>query len=114
MSGDDHSRLRGALAELAEHGGQPDLYDRVVRTSRRLRRRAALTVAGAAASVAVAIGAGVAASPGGPLPVAPAPPPAISPQPAMRPEVIPTAPSYGATPGATLPEPPKKPLEQGG
>jgi hypothetical protein len=81
---DDFNRLRGAMNDLAEHGGSPDLYERALHTSRRLRRRSALATGATAAAGVVAIVTGVALSSGG-VP-GPTPPPG-----AQSPTVIPTA-----------------------
>jgi hypothetical protein len=79
----DFNRLRGAMTDLAEHGGSPDLYERTLHTSHRLRRRNALATGGTAAAVVVAIGTGVAL----PGTHRPTPPPV-----AQAPTAIPTTP----------------------
>jgi hypothetical protein len=59
---DDLSTLRQSLNDLSEHGGSADLYDRTLRTSRRLGRHRALAsgAAVAAAVLAVAVPVGLA------------------------------------------------------
>jgi hypothetical protein len=91
---DDFARLRGAMSDLAEEGGSPDMYDRTIAASRRLRRRR-LATAGAAAAVA-AIGVTVPLTVGGPAPSGPSA----------------AYPSEGAT-GTPLPAPISKPVEDG-
>jgi hypothetical protein len=85
---DDFGRLRGALTDLAEHGGSPDLYERTIRTSQRLQRQRVFAIGGVAAAVVVAIGVGVAAA-GSPQ-AAPPPPAAGSPSahPSAAPSVL--------------------------
>ncbi|MET0416069.1 MAG: hypothetical protein ABW022_08615 [Actinoplanes sp.] len=88
----EFDRLRGAMTDLAEHGGSPDLYDRALRTSRRLGRRTALAVGSAAVATIVAVATGVALA-GSPKA---APPPPIAPSPSV-------------TPSSPAPEPPTTP-----
>ncbi len=78
---DDLSTLRQSLNDLSEHGGSADLYDRTLRTSRRLGRQRALAsgaaVAAAVVAVAVPVGLSGLRQPV-PTPVATAPAPAPS------------------------------------
>jgi hypothetical protein len=99
---DDFDRLRRTMAELAEHGGSADLYERTLRTSRRLTRRRTALAGGAVAVAVLGLGVPVAlagryrdASP----PTAPAPPPA-SPSP-VRPSGSPVTPERPSTPVTT-------------
>ncbi|MGA5304789.1 hypothetical protein ACPCHT_33110 [Nucisporomicrobium flavum] len=89
MSDDDLPVLRQAMAGLAEHGGSTDLYDRTLRTSRRLARRRAIASGGAVAAAVLAIGVPVALAQ---RQQSPALPPA-------------TVPSVGATTAPTTPAP---------
>lgn len=52
---DDFDRLRRTMADLSEHGGEADLYDRVLRTSRRMTRRRNAAAAGAVAAAVLAV-----------------------------------------------------------
>ncbi|MFI7602318.1 hypothetical protein [Actinoplanes sp. NPDC049681] len=56
MSDDDLHHLRRTMADLAEHGGTSDLYERTLRTSRRLARRRAVVSGTALAAAVLAIG----------------------------------------------------------
>ncbi len=91
---DDLARLRGAMSDLAEDGGSPDLYDRTIAASRRLRRHR-LATAGTAAAVA-AIGVTVPLTVGGPARFG-----------------TPVAYPSDASAGTTLPAPISKPVEDG-
>jgi hypothetical protein len=91
---DDFTRLRGAMTDLAEHGGSPDLYERALHTSRRLRWRSALATGATAAAGVVAIVTGVALS--GRLVPGPTPPPV-----AHSPTVIPITPPSPAPTSAS-------------
>ncbi|GAA2698482.1 hypothetical protein [Actinoplanes palleronii] len=89
--GDDLSRLRATMSDLAEHGGSTDLYQRTLTGSRRLgRRRAIMTTSAAAVAVlAIAVPIALAQQQGSaPLPTATLPPaPAASPSPSLSPSV---------------------------
>lgn len=51
---EDHELLRQTMSDLAEHGGNTDLYDRTLRASRRLgRNRWIATISGLAAAILV-------------------------------------------------------------
>jgi hypothetical protein len=52
---DDFDRLRQAMSDLSEHGGEADLYERTLRTSRRMTRRRNAAVAGAVAAAVLAV-----------------------------------------------------------
>ena len=52
---DDFDRLRRTMADLSEHGGEADLYDRALRTSRRMTRRRQAAAAGAVAAAVLAV-----------------------------------------------------------
>ncbi|MBF9132299.1 hypothetical protein I0C86_25615 [Plantactinospora sp. S1510] len=62
---DDLDPLRRAMGDLAEHGGNADLYERSLATSRRMRRRGTMLNVGATAIAVLGIGAGIAAINGG-------------------------------------------------
>ncbi|WP_089154506.1 hypothetical protein [Micromonospora sp. NBS 11-29] len=57
---DDLGPLRQAMAELSEHGGSADLYERSLRRSRQSQRRAVLATGTAAAAMVCAVGGAVA------------------------------------------------------
>ncbi|MFF0153740.1 hypothetical protein [Micromonospora sp. NPDC005203] len=57
---DNLGPLRQAMADLSEHGGTTDMYERALRRSRQAQRRMAVTTGAAAAALVVAIGATVA------------------------------------------------------
>ncbi|MEV7989875.1 hypothetical protein [Micromonospora sp. NPDC085948] len=57
---DNLGPLRQAMADLSEHGGTADMYERALRTSRQAQRRMAVTTGAAAVAVVFAIGATVA------------------------------------------------------
>ena len=81
---DDLNVLRRTMAELSEHGGSTDLYDRTLHTSRRLGRRRAAASGAAVAAAVLVIGVPVALAdrrqpPSLPTATIPAPSPAPSP-----------------------------------
>ena len=90
---DNLPSLRRALADLSEHGGSTDMYERSLRRSRQLQRRRA--VATAAAAAVVTIGGTIALvnanRPGPPAPAAVRPPAA---------GVAPSSPAYPECPPA--------------
>ena len=53
---DNFGPLRQAMSDLAEHGGTTDMYERSLRKSRQVQRRAAITTGAAAAAAVFAIG----------------------------------------------------------
>ena len=75
---DNLGPLRQAMSDLAEHGGNTDLYARTLRKSRQSQRRATLATGAAAVAVVFAIGGAVAFAnadgPGRSTPVATQPP----------------------------------------
>lgn len=88
---DELTRLRHGLAEIAEQGGNADLYDRVLRTSYRItmRRRLALCTAGLAVA-ALAVGVPLALRPDGSRQPAPAASTSASPAPTTTPTTTPS------------------------
>lgn len=101
----DFDRLRGAMSDLAQHGGSPDVYERALHTSHRRHRRTMLaTTGGVAAAVLVAVGAGVALGRGSPHAAPPAtgqpfssstpsPTPSLSLSPTVTPSSMSSSPS---------------------
>ncbi|GHJ17937.1 MULTISPECIES: hypothetical protein [unclassified Micromonospora] len=57
---DNLGPLRQAMSDLSEHGGSADLYERTLRRSRQLHRRATVTTGAAAAALVFAVGGTVA------------------------------------------------------
>ncbi len=115
---DDFDRLRRTMAELSEHGGGADLYERTLRTSRRMTRRRNALAGGAVAVAVLGLGVPVAlagrdrdASPpiaATPAPASPTPPPSASPSPSPARPSVPTATSERpstpvSTPGTSRP-----------
>lgn len=102
---DDLGPLRRAMDHLAEHGGNPDLYQNVLARSRRLRRRTNMITGGAAAIAVLAVGVGIAAVNGvrpeaTPIAVpsasaSPSPSPSTSPSPSHSPSPSRSATSSG-------------------
>ncbi|UQU66685.1 hypothetical protein COUCH_10640 [Couchioplanes caeruleus] len=99
MSDDDLPVLRRAMAGLAEHGGSTDLYDRTLRTSRRLARRRAIASGGAVAAAVLAIGVPVALAQRQQSPVLP---PATVPSADPSVSAEPSTPATTATPRRTV------------
>ena len=98
---DDLPELRRTMSQLAEHGGSTDLYDRTLRTSRRLGRRRAAASGAAVAAAVLAIGVPVALTQGQRSPAIPAATPSETPAPTVTPSrsVVPrtTTPTAPAT-----------------
>ncbi|MBG0566628.1 hypothetical protein [Actinoplanes aureus] len=103
---DEFGPLRQAMSDLAEHGGNTDLYERSLRTSRKLQRRTALVVGSAGVAVVFAIGGAVAVAtanrPGPPTPAA-TQPAAPSTAPTSAPSVAPTSAAPSTTPPSSVP-----------
>ncbi|BEL11006.1 hypothetical protein Q0Z83_091970 [Actinoplanes sichuanensis] len=98
---DDFTRLRDTMGELAELGGDTDLHDRVMHTSRRLGRRRRLAATAAVAAVAVVLAAPIAWANG-----RQAAPPAVATQPS--PSLVSTTPP-GPVPSPSTPSSPSTP-----
>ena len=108
---DDHGRLRHAMADLAEHGGNTDMYERALARSRQVRRRNVALTSGAAAVAVLGLTAGIVGTTGGTRPdtsVAASPSvPATSdpgPSPTRRPSPVPSsAVPSSAAPSSAVP-----------
>ncbi|AGL13783.1 hypothetical protein [Actinoplanes sp. N902-109] len=111
---DDHRLLRQTLSDLAEHGGHADLYERSLRTSKRLTRNRRIVTVVAALAVVAGIGTPIAvanarrAAPPPQILVPPSVGPTVTSSPAPSPSHAPV-PSGTGTPAAhsaTHPAPP--------
>jgi hypothetical protein len=97
---DDLGQLRQAMSDLAEHGGDTDMYERTLHKSRQSQRRIRLAVGAAAAAVVFAIGGTVAfATANRPAPSTPVATQTPAPAPtSAAPSVTPTSPAPSTTP----------------
>jgi hypothetical protein len=100
---DDHGRLRRAMADLAEHGGNADMYERTLRKSRQSKRRTRIAATATAAAAVFTIAGAVAYATADRS--APTPPIATySPSPSPTPSPTPThAPSPSRTSKSVAP-----------
>ncbi|MFC4063648.1 hypothetical protein [Actinoplanes subglobosus] len=107
---DDLTRLRATMSDLAEHGGNSDLYQRALDSSRRLgRRRAAVSTAAAAVAV-LAIATPIAFAqrheptplPAADTPAATSPSPTTGPSATPKPSSVPQASSPSPSHGNAL------------
>lgn len=106
---DNLGPLRRAMNDLAEHGGNTDLYERSLRRSRQLQRRTTVASGAAAAAVVFAIGGAIAVAAadraGPPDPVATRPPVVSAASTSAAPSVAPSM-SPSTTPPSTPPSRP--------
>ncbi|MCY1136368.1 hypothetical protein OWR29_00035 [Actinoplanes sp. Pm04-4] len=104
---DDHGRLRRAMADLAEHGGNADMYARTLRKSRQSQRRTRIAATATAAAAVFTIAGAVAyatADRSAPTPPIATYSPTSSPTPTPTPPPTPThTPSPSLTSTSTAP-----------